>query len=81
MEEKLAKLIMAIKEFSEKSSIHYAEIRYSGSYNELELYIREKVTHDFVEERKIYLNFSDLNNIDEIIEFINKYIERNEAYE
>lgn len=77
MEEKIVKLIIAIKEFSEKSSIHYAEIRYSGSYNELDLYIRRKATHDFVEERRIYLDFSKLNKIDEIIEFI-KNIERNE---
>lgn len=74
MEEKLVKLFLVAKEFSEKTEKYYVEIKVDFSrINKLEISIRDKQEHNFIEIREIYLKEIGTSKIDELIEFIKNY--------
>ena len=75
MEEKLTRLFIAAKEFTEKSKKFYAEIEYNGAINKIEVNIRVKIEHGYVETREIYFENANINKVDELIEFIKYYEE------
>ena len=74
MEEKLGKLILIHSKF--KSHNVYVDIESLGNIETLEVAIRNKETHEFVETRAISLNSLNKNKIDELIEFIKSYEEK-----
>ena len=73
MEEKLSKLLLEVNRFSEKSQEHYAEIKFDGDNKKVEISIRTKQSFDYVETRSITLNFTRIDKIDELIEFLKNY--------
>lgn len=75
MENELVELFLVAKEFSEKSKKYYTEIKYSGANNKIEISIRIKFEHIYVETREIYLSETGTSKIYELIEFIKNYEE------
>lgn len=73
MEDKLAELILTGKEFTKKSDKYYVEVGYNGGLNRIEVSIRIKKEHSYVEKIEIYLDNNNLNKIDELIECIKEY--------
>lgn len=74
MEEKLVKLFLVAKEFSEESKKYYAEISIDfDGLSKLEIAIRNKNSHEFIEIREIYLEQRGTSKIDELVEFIKNY--------
>lgn len=73
MEEKLAKLILAINECSDKSDKIYFEIEFSGKFKDIELEVRYKEGHSLIEKRTLYLEDADTEKIDDLIKFVEEY--------
>lgn len=72
MEEKLVKLIIVAREFSEKSKKYYAEISFDGYFGQINISIRNK-KHEYVETREIILKNVEKTKLNEVIEFIKNY--------
>ena len=74
MEEKLVELMKATTEFTERSKNYYIDINYDSKDKELEINIRNKVTYDYIEVRKLYLDKDlDSNSLDRLIKDLANY--------
>lgn len=71
MEEKLTKLFITVKDFSEKSEKYYVEFRVD--FVGIEISIRNKHNYEYIETRTIYLKEIGTSKIDELIKFIKNY--------
>lgn len=73
IEEKLKDLFIAVYEFSQKSRKLYMEILFDGNDKELEINVRTKYTHNYIETRNIYLKNVKETVLDNLIKFVEEY--------
>lgn len=75
MEEKLIKLFKIADELNQKQDIVYAEIKYTANDNKtLEICIRTKEEHKYVEECKLQLNNKSIIGWDDIISLFETFV-------
>lgn len=75
MEEKLLELFSLANQLNDKQDIIYAEIKYTANDNQtLEIFIRTKEEHKYVEECKIQLKNKSIIGWDNIIALFKTFV-------